>query len=488
MSRKSDSNAWPGFRYGQEDLRARSREPEVFEREYYSFNHLYCGAEILRKYAGLPDGRPVPWAIQAILRYIDSPGEGEDPSEPLSRSARKLWNSGMPILYPIDEARGGELRRFGAKRVFEIGAMFHYARGLYRRKGWEEEAVERRGTIALPDKSDLGKLVDFDREAYAAKLVALPEIYQPVYVSMHWQDYERGCHLPYLDAGLPVVSAGHPHDPLFYERLYDTFRRFAYSCSNEISTSFALSVLSGCRFFFLDGGDLTIQRAGGEVYQGREPTLEQPGKRRCLAASPFPPLDDDGGRQWKLAAHYSGEHLVREPEFFQERWREGREALSAQVPTSPLVLSEDGNFEAFRNWLPWGFDRDGWADPQCGLEIPAREGFEQVEIRLAFPPLDGERESTFSWTLDGDPATEKLFPVRKSDLVVEIPVPTSGKTREVRFEGPPAVALEGEGRSRSFRIVSLHWTPNPTSETRSSEGVRLRDRWKAFWSRRKRGA
>jgi len=373
---------WPCFQYGQEDLEARSREPVIYEREYFHFNHLYSGAETLRQYAGLPEGRPVPWAMQTVIRYVDPPTGHSALSGEMPDGVRKIRDSHMPLVFPIDEVRAAELRRVGVEGVSEIGATFHYARKLYRRKGMESAPIKRRGTIALPDKSDLGKLVDFDREAYAKKLAALPEEFHPVYVSMHWRDYERGCHEPYLKAGLTMVCAGHPHDPLFYERLYDTFRHFTYSCSNEISSSFGLSVLSGCRFFFLDGGNVTIQRANGVFYEGAEPTLDLPEKKVCVEASPYPPNDDGGSLQRELAARYSGEHLVKSPEFFRDRWKEGLDALSSRVNESDLILDCEERYREFMNWLPYGFDRDGWAEMDCGLELPARSVQDRIEITL----------------------------------------------------------------------------------------------------------
>lgn len=471
--------SWPTFHYGQEDLAERSREPELYEREYYPLNHLYCPAETLRRYAGLPKGRPVPWASHTIIKFFDLPKREELPEEACSTASQRLMNSGMPILFPLDESRGEDLRRLGCQEVYEVGSMFHYARELYHRKWGEGEPAERRGTIALPDKSDLGKILDFDRETYAEKLLSLPEAYQPVYVSMHWRDYERGCHEPYLRAGLPVVCAGHPNDPLFHERLYDTFRNFTYSCSNEISSSFALSVLSGCRFFYLDGGDVTIERPEKPFYEGREPTLDSPVKKQCLDASPFPPERTNDERQQELACRYSGAHFVREPEFFREKWKIGRDILSNRVQPTDMGLRSAEDGEEFIHWLPWGFDRDGWADPRCGLEVPSREGFDRVVVDLVFPPFsEAQVERTLKMTMDGDSATTTCHNLEGDRLAVVVPTGPDGTRREVLFEGPPAVRIGNENRDRSFRILGIRWhqstESNPDDSTRDS---RWWDRW-----------
>lgn len=461
MKHADEKVDWPVFRYGQENLRERSLETVLYEREYYPFNHLYGGAEILRQYAGLPDDRPVPWALHAVMRFVNPGREtGPDPCK-ISKGARKQRDSGMPFLLTIGEARAQELRKHSVDEVAEIGAIFHYSRELYRRKGHEADVVSRSGTIALPDKSDLFKLLDFDREAYARKLAGLPEEFQPVYVSMHWRDYERGCHEPYLRAGLSVICSGHPNDPLFYERLYDIFRNFKYACSNEISTSFALSVLSGCRFFFLDGGMVTIKRPAEDApYVGPEPTLDNPQKKACIEASPMPPSDTDVERQREFASQYSGERFLRPPEFFRNRWDCDREALSILLEAADFSLDEPVSPAMFARWLPFGFDGDGWADSVCGLEVPCRDGFSGIELELMFPPgCDAEGALSLEMTFADDPSRSIQFPINRTMLKIPISLRADGGRRKIDLHGPPPEALNGEARKRSFRLCRIRWIP-----------------------------
>jgi len=444
---------WPGFQLDQEDLWERSREPVLFEREYFAFNHLYGGAEVLRQYADLPDGRPIPWTLQTIMTFTN-----RSEWERLGDDAKPIWRLKQSQMHGflINEAYSTKLRQQGIDTITEIGSVFFYARELYRRKGLDTE-VQRRGTIALPDKSDLGKLVDFDRESYAQKLAALPEEYHPVYVSMHWRDYASGNHEPYLKAGLKVVCSGHPNDPLFYQRLYDVCRRFKYSCSNEISTSFVLSVISGCQFFYLDGGLLSIRKSAvDEPVVGEQ--LANPGRRACMDASPFPPTAPTNAVQRKIAGEFAGEQFVRPPAFFRERWEKERNELSARLTTDDLSMEPAPPPMDFARWLPFGFDADGWADPVCGLEIPARQGFAGVEITLQIPKSHREnKESALTFTLDGDPGQSSVIAISKRELKIPIPFKEDGSRQYVLLTGLPPVTLGGELRQRSFRLMSVRW-------------------------------
>jgi hypothetical protein len=451
---------WPVFCYEQEDLAARSVVPFTTAREYFAFNQMYGGAEILRQYAGLP-ARPVPWAAQMIGFYKTA--DEELPASELKRPLlQNFGKSSLAHLFTIDKITADRFRELGFTDAVEIGHPFLYARELRRRRSQKGGAVDRRGTIAIPDKSDLGKLLDFDREAYAAKLVALPEEYHPVYVSMHWRDYERGCHEPYLRAGLKMVCSGHPDDPAFYHRLHDIFHQFKYSCSNEISTSFMLSVQSGCQFFYLDGGPVTIQQRQEEpLYTGPEPLLVKPGRVACFEASPFPPTESSLRRQQELAATFSGEAYLKPPEFFRDHWSSGREALSRQLKPVNLVFSAETTVNDLSLWLLYGVDLDGWADQLCGLEVPWREGFTAIELHIMHAcPATFAGNSMITVTLDEDPLQTTAYPLTKSGVKICIPLACGQGTRKIDLAGPEPIHLTDELRHRSFRLAKILWLPH----------------------------
>lgn len=451
---------WPCFKFGQEDLYARSREPQLTEREYYPSNHLYGGAEILRNYAGLPAGAPIPWALQLVLDFRTGPEMQSNVSRTI-RIMEKMESARMPGSFFFNELFSQAARERGLQNPQSIGHTFLYACDNYHRTFPEATEPVRQGTIALPDKSDLNKLVDFDRESYAARLAALPEEYQPVYVSMHWRDYERGCHVPYQKAGLKLVCSGHPNEPEFYFRLYNIFRQFKYSCSNEISTSFGLSVLSGCRFFYLEGGEVTIVRPSGS-YTGPEPLLSRAGRQACLEASPYPPDSTTATKQQELAALFCGLTYKKPPEFFLHQWSIAQEALSNTVTTGHFSFSSARHTHELSGWLCHGIDVDGWADSQAGLEVPHRTGFAEVELRIEVTPTPANsphRELMIA--VDEAPFTPVPRAAGAGGISVKAPVPPRGQRTRITFQGPPPVQIGAEPRKRSFRLVSIQWIPEP---------------------------
>lgn len=478
---------WPCFNFGQEDLHARSREPQLAEREYYSSNHLYGGAEVLRNYAGLPPGMPIPWALQLVLDFRTEP-EMETNDARTLHIMEKMESCGMPGSFFFNELFTRAATERGLPNPQSIGHTFLYARDNYHRAFPEAAEPERRGTIALPDKSDLNKLLDFDREAYAARLAALPEEYQPVYVSMHWRDYERGCHEPYLKAGLKMVCSGHPNEPEFYFRLYDIFRQFKYACSNEISTSYGLSVLSGCRFFYLEGGDVTIVRPSGS-YTGPEPLLDRPGRQACVEASPYPPSLIPETSQQELAARFCGLTHKKSPEFFQQQWSLARQALSETVTTGDFSFSQTKGTRDLAGWLCHGMDIDGWADPHSGLEVPHRTGFAEVELRVEVlrPAVDAP-DSPFMMSVNDAPLMPVSWSGAGGKKSLRVPVPPSGQRTRITFLGPPPVQIGMESRRRSFRLASIHWIPESKPATDASASTTAPLDQPSWFQRKENGA
>lgn len=458
------STGWPKFHFKQEDLYARSREPSITEREYYPGNHVYASAEILRQYAGLPSGEPVPWAIQAVMNFY-RPQDLIGLSMEDLKMHSKLKSANLPCSFVFTEHLAARLRDGQIQNVNAIGHIFFYARELFRRRGLDDPSLVRKGTIALPDKSDLNRQLDFDREAYAAKLVALPEEYQPVYVSMHWRDFDRGCHEPYLRAGLKVVSSGHPYEPLFYERLYDILRQFKYACSNEISTSFALSVMSGCRFFYLDGGDVTIVRPS-RTYAGPEPMLTAPGRQACVNASPFPPEESLLEIQQQLAATYTGHASLRPPEYFTDRWETDRASLLSRANRCDFDPSSNKSPIDLASWLCHGMDFDGWADQVAGLTIPSQDGSPGVKLILELPcAAETAKPASLSIMVNGSPPQQHQWSRGSRRLTLTIPSTGDGTNIKILLHGPDPRPLTGESRIRSFRLAAIKRQDNVSPDT-----------------------
>lgn len=430
---------WPDFQYDQTNLAKLCAERQVVVTEYHIQNQLYGLATLLREYADLKEDEPFPWAMEHAISF-------ENP-EPYSADAA----SRLPIILAISEQQAEVLKAHVQARVLAIGSAYFYMRELMRRRGKPRPFPGRRGTLVFPDKSTTFKDTDFDRDRFAADLAALPDDYQPVYVSVFWKDYQRGTHAPFERAGLNVVSSGHPYDPEFLFRQYDMCRQFKYACANDLSTSFCLSVLAGCKFFYLPTGRLQVVERGELRIYDEEPTIHLAGKQACLGASRFPPTNNDA-EQRKLAERFAGLSSVQPPEFFQELDIEGRRLLrTAPVPSANFSNGQER--DSWGGWMLRGVDMDGWARGSCELEIPAHSHYAGVRIRLALPLGaldDGPRE--FAVTVDG---SSKAIRLGRHSLLLDIDCHVDA-SRRVKLQCDKALPIEG-GRQRAFQILRIAW-------------------------------
>jgi hypothetical protein len=431
------------FRYAQDDLTALGRA-QLDKREYYLDNQLFGFDQIIRAYAGLPADDLLPWAMEPTISF-------EDPNPHHS-----LANLQLPVVFSVTDVQADVLRRQLPMPIVAIGSSFWYAQAVYhQRHPQEPREPSRRGTLVFPDKSTWFVDTDFDRDQFARQLAALPEEYQPVAVSVTWRDVERGSHLPYLNAGLQLVSSGFLYDPLFLFRQYDLCRRFKYSCANDLSTSFCMSVLAGCRFFFWKTGPLHMTRFGVSNSFAQDPTLVLPGKRMCIDASPFPPTGH-GQPQRELAERFAGKAFVRSPQFFREWFAEGRRRLQAQPPP-PMSPSQDRatpRNDDLAGWLAWGVDCDGWARDRCGLVLPPRANAEGIHLRLEIPPrTNPDWRATWEVALDDERFS---LAVQAGHWILELPC--RQRPCRVAIRSDAAIPLgDPDQRDRTFLIQEIRW-------------------------------
>lgn len=434
--------SWPRFLYDQTNMARLSATPEFYAREYHSQNEHYGFHDLIKSYAGLPRDRALPWAMEHAITFDDPAGSLPDL---LTR---------LPILLSVTEGQARLLRGRTRARVEAIGSSYFYFRALADKQfAVAGEPPERRGTLVFPDKSTTDKTTDFDRDRYAETLADLPPEFQPVAVSMAWRDVQRGKHDAFERAGIMTVTSGHPLDPLFLFRQYDLCRHFKYAAANDISTSFCMSVLAGCRFFYLPGGPIEITEGGRTKVHQTEPTLYLPAKQECLAVSSFPPRGD-GAAQLALAERYAGKDSVRPPEFFKALAEEGYRMLQAKAPR-PVPAALDQVLDRYASWLANGIDADGWAHPKFSLAVPARLGCWGARLHISIPAPE-------AWTATVQVKIDQMppvaAPIKSGQWLIDLPCPRRGRSDvEIAFDAD--VALANDGRRRACRIERIEWLP-----------------------------
>ncbi len=228
------------FNYNQDNLELICKDIPQETPEKHSSNDFYGQASILKKYAGVDENKPLYFVYEHSVPFITD----------------KVWsqdlNSEYRMICTASEIRNQAYRKMVDKsvKVSTIGSPIYYASKVYETLHPNNIKKRRKGTLVFPAHSTHHIKVNFDIEKYAKTLKKLPEKFQPVVVCMYWKNFLEEQHLPYLELGIPVVSAGHMYDKLFLLRLYELLSQFEYATSNTIGTYLFYSQIVRVKFFY----------------------------------------------------------------------------------------------------------------------------------------------------------------------------------------------------------------------------------------------
>lgn len=120
---------------------------------------------------------------------------------------------------------------------------------FYRKKNNITISKNAKGTLAYPAHTIPELDIVSSMEQYIFQLKNLPEKYQPVSVSLHYHDINKGLHKIFFRHGIPVYTAGTPFDYRFTERFYSILRNFKYTTSNIIGSYVFYAVEMNIPFF-----------------------------------------------------------------------------------------------------------------------------------------------------------------------------------------------------------------------------------------------
>ncbi len=431
-----------------EDLDALACEPANLPFELSRLNNYHGSGTILREYAGIPEDEPLAFGIEHCVPYDQSVPHMAD------------FLAELPIYLATTRTRAVVYEKHGDVDARPTGFAYGYARRNFHRR-YGKAPVDRRGTVVFPHKSTKTLDRDFDRESFAARLADLPEHFHPITVCLYWKDVLRGTAAPFEKHGFRIVTCGHFLHPDFLLRFYDLCRRHRYSCSNSIATSFSLSVLSGCQFFYLDTGALTVRR-GDEVEQfEKDPFLEPALAQKARSLSPYPLTWKKGLLQKPFAKLLAGEMWMRSPRRIRQWNLEGLQKLLVNQDTGwkPTPGDYGGGLSC---WLPDGVDFDGWAFRKGSITFQGGDqaaGFGEMYILLPVSK-DVAGLTVTTPNLKGG-KKKKEFKVSSGYHRIRFPLPAN--------EGPVKITWEAQGdakisetdcRMRPFRIAALSVTAN----------------------------
>jgi len=204
--------------------------------EIFPGNAYYGNDLILKTYAGLPRSYP--------LKVVIPHGIYLDPNF--------IWiaeqKSPLPAILNYSDFRKNVVSRKTSKFVISSSSPFLFLTKLLEGK----QNSSREGTIFFPAHSTHYVTVSMNYKTLADELEQLDDEYKPITVCMYWRDVNLGYHLPFLEKGFLVVSAGHIYDPYFLYRFYDLCNKHVYSSGNNFGSHIFYSIKAGCSYFHLD--------------------------------------------------------------------------------------------------------------------------------------------------------------------------------------------------------------------------------------------
>jgi len=282
-------------------------------REAFVPNSFYGNDLIYKVYAGIPDNHNLKIVIPHGPTTINN----------------KVWNKELEVSLPSIACFSSEdLTRYkkaihiahaqSVKNLESFASPFLYVREIL--KKLIKRKPKKNGTIFFPSHStpEVTDLSDFSEIAHQLDQMRAYYNIDPIRVCIYWQDFFNGHHIPFLERGMQIISAGHAMNPLFLFRLFHLCSMHKYACSNQLGTSVPYAVIAGCTHFGIPGIDflkpVPVKGSDHTSYIDVSENLNLGSKTRmlweCCFQAPDQVKSDD---QQALARNCLGESFVKSP-------------------------------------------------------------------------------------------------------------------------------------------------------------------------------
>lgn len=213
--------------------------------ELFEWNAFYGHADVLKAAAGMPADRPL---------FVTLPHGVTFGGQPNAAEAGAAVATAYSYQREYDEA----LSRGGRRAVIRGAAPFAHVRHLV-----PAPPAQRDGVLFFPSHSTRFTTAEAEYDRMAQELAALPASLGPVRVCCYYMDILRGHHLPFLERGLSVYSAGHQYDPRFLVRLWHLLTMHAHVFSNSYGSHLPYALFSGCSFTYWPIGTVNNRADAG---------------------------------------------------------------------------------------------------------------------------------------------------------------------------------------------------------------------------------
>jgi len=228
-------------------------------------NAFYGHADILKAVIGAPQTRPLNVTIPHGVSYA-----GPNLTEA---------NSSHATAYCFQREFDVVMSQYGARALIRSAAPFAYVPSLV-----PPNTARRHGTLFFPAHSTRFTSIDTAFDVMADALAALPAEWHPVRVCCYYMDVLRGHHRPFVERGIPVVSAGHMYDPAFLFRLWHLLSMHEHAASNSHGSHTPYAIAAGCSYTYMPMGEIavTCERGYEDWWEGPRPECA------ALLAQAFP--------------------------------------------------------------------------------------------------------------------------------------------------------------------------------------------------------
>lgn len=191
------------------DLHQRIRHPQ--HEVLHGPNEWYSHATVLKEYCGLPQQRPLHFAIEHGFGFPFVFGDAPTPEK----------DSPLPLLAITSRLRIPVREQETNKLCFSLGPMNAYAKGKLDSSGFEFfKRFIGRTLLVFPSHSSANATIDFDVDDLLRKIEIHRKMFDTVQFCIYWADLLKASPwVQRLSEYGELVTAGHPWDPDFQKNL-----------------------------------------------------------------------------------------------------------------------------------------------------------------------------------------------------------------------------------------------------------------------------
>lgn len=221
----------------QGDLDDLCRDRPLVTNEIFQPNAYYGNDFAIKKYAGLRADAP----LYGVLPH----GIYFDPTFVW----RHELDSPLPAILSYPRFRDESYRSVTRRLIVSSASPYVYASRLLQ----SSPPPRRRGTLYFLAHSTHHVRRERDAGTIATQLSEIGGDFAPITVNIYWKDVLLGSHIPFLERGLRVVSAGHIFDRFFLFRLHHLCSMHEFASGDAFGSHTFFSAHSGCKYVRLPG-------------------------------------------------------------------------------------------------------------------------------------------------------------------------------------------------------------------------------------------